>query len=346
MSFFMEETKGRKWMSINMNLFLQNVHAALANQQSKHAMFLVDYAMKLAQSEECLPSLSPLDVSIGLHPGRVRGVNEDCAFAINGLLPGAQRFGLYMVCDGMGGHVRGLEAANLAVETIVEYVLPFIGEHTTYCQWERLLVEGIQQANRAIYLRNQSLEQQSVVKKVPVSTSQIHHMGTTITAVLLFDETAYVANVGDSRTYLYNHSLRRITRDHSLVAQYLADGILEEEEIYLHPQRNQITRALGIKDTVGVDTFVVPLHGNEILLLCTDGLWEMTRDRKIEDVLASPCASASSMVNRLVQMANDGGGTDNIGCIVIQLQRRTDLSAMETMCLEPVAALNRLVSLS
>jgi PPM family protein phosphatase len=330
-------------MSVDMSLFLQNVQVALANQQYQHATFLLDYAIAQASKEERSPVCSSLDVSIGLHRGRVREANEDCLFAMSGIFPQANRSGLYVVCDGMGGHVRGQEAACLAIQTIVEYILPQVLDTLPPAQWERLLADAIQQANRAIYVRNQSLELQSIAHGVPVTTSQIHHMGTTVTAVLLCDQTAHVANVGDSRTYLYDQSLSKITTDYSLVAQLLADGLLEEEETYVHPQRNQITRALGAEPSVQVDTFRVPLHRHEILLLCSDGLWEMTRDRTIEKILASPWANASSLTSQLVQLANNSGGADNIGCIVIQPQKHTDISGMETALLDPVGALTRWV---
>ncbi|MBA2679431.1 MAG: serine/threonine-protein phosphatase [Ktedonobacteraceae bacterium] len=330
-------------MSVDMSLFLQNVHVALANQQYQHATFLLDYAITLAEKEEKSPACSSLDVSMGLHRGRVREANEDCLFAISGIFPEVHRSGLYVVCDGMGGHVRGQEAAHLAIQTIVEALLPQVVANPPHAQWEHLLADALQQANRAILLRNQSLELQSIANGVPVTMSQFCHMGTTVTAVLLCDHTAYVANVGDSRTYLYDQSLHKITTDHSLVAQLLADGLLEEEEIYVHPLRNQITRALGSAPSVQIDTFVVPLHGHEILLLCSDGLWEMTRDRTMEVILASSWANAAAMAHRLVQIANENGGADNIGCIVIQLQRQTDTSSLETMLIDPIAALNRLV---
>jgi PPM family protein phosphatase len=325
-------------MTIDRSLLLQNIHAALANQQYQQATFLLEYVMTLTEDAVSPPASSPFDVSIGLHRGQVRDVNEDCLLAMNGVLPEAHRFGLYVVCDGMGGHASGQEAAHLAIQTIVDVLLPQLLENTPSSPWEHLIVESIQQANRAISLRNQFMDQQSGVS---VNTSHISHMGTTITAALLLDAVAYVANVGDSRTYLYDQALSKITKDHSLVAQLFEGGYLQEEEIYVHPQRNQITRALGIEDAVQVDTFCVPLQGHEILLLCSDGLWEMTRDREIEKILASPWANASSMRDQLVQLANDGGGKDNIGCIVIQQHTRTDIGAMATIMLDPAGVLSK-----
>lgn len=337
---------GISGMSVDMSLFLQNVYAAFVNQQYQHAQFLLEYAMKLSDTS-ALASLLDADVSIGLHRGCVREANEDCVLAVHGTTPLSHSFGLFVVCDGMGGHTHGQEAAHLAIRTLLEYMLPLFMRNTVLSDRERFFVDGIQQANRAIYVQNQLLEQQLVACGVPIDTAQIRRMGTTITAVLLFDGVAYVANVGDSRTYLYDRSdrsLKKVTKDHSLVAQFLADGLLQEEEIYTHPQRNQITRALGTEPFVTVDTFVVPLRGDEILLLCSDGVWEMLRDRAIEKVLASPWAHASSMTDQLVRLANDGGGADNIGCIVIQFPKRPDISTMKTALLDPVEVLTRLTS--
>ncbi|GCE15065.1 PP2C family protein-serine/threonine phosphatase [Tengunoibacter tsumagoiensis] len=329
-------------MPIDITLFLQNIQAALINRQYHYAQFLVDYTINVVQDDARLETqFSPFDVSIGLHPGRVRQENEDCILAVQGMRTTQEEFGLFVVCDGMGGHDRGQEAAHLAVQTILETVLPVIGK-TNLPLSERILVDGIQAANRAIYVRNQGVHQEQVAAGSSPTLSRLHHMGTTVTAVLLFRNIAYIANVGDSRTYLYNQSLKKITKDHSLVAQLLADGYLqEEEEMYTHPSRHQISRALGVKPSVEVDTFMVPLLGDEILLLCSDGLWEMTRDQKIEAILASSWANASLMSNRLVQIAHEGGGKDNIGCIVVQLQRRADISSEETVLFGPVVALKK-----
>jgi protein phosphatase len=147
-------------------------------------------------------------------------------------------------------------------------------------------------------------------------------MGTTITAALLIRGGAFIANVGDSRNYLYTpYGLRRITHDHSLVAHYLSEGLIQEEEMYTHPERHKITRALGTIQSLEVDTFVVPFLPEGVLLLCSDGLWSMTRDTTIETLLASlwEHTSAAAMADHLVELALDGGGADNIACLVVRL---------------------------
>jgi serine/threonine protein phosphatase PrpC len=329
-------------MPVDIGLLLQNVQVALLNQQYQHAHFLLDYAIKLSRNCSDSPSLSPHDVGIGLHRGNVRQDNEDCVLALQGTLSRTQEdFGLFIVCDGMGGHAYGQEAAHLALRTILEYLFPFFINHNVLSNWKLILANSIRQANHVIYAQNQLIQHLSAIQEVPVrdrTTSQMSMMGTTITAVLLLGTAAYIANVGDSRTYLYSMEggLRRLTKDHSVVAELLANGALTEEEIYTHRQRNQITRALGTGTSVEVDMFVAPLQQDAILLLCSDGLWEMTRDYKIENILSSPGANAASMANQLVQLANSGGGRDNIGGIVIQMQQVTESHKVVTDVLNPI----------
>jgi serine/threonine protein phosphatase PrpC len=146
-------------------------------------------------------------------------------------------------------------------------------------------------------------------------------MGTTMTAVLLSETTAYVAHIGDSRLYLYHEpaGLVQITRDHSVVAMLVAEGAIAPDDIYTHPRRNQIYRSLGDEASVEVDTSVVPLAAGDTMLLCSDGLWEMVRDRQIAAILATSLSSPSQTARTLIQAALNGGGEDNISAIVAQV---------------------------
>jgi serine/threonine protein phosphatase PrpC len=148
-------------------------------------------------------------------------------------------------------------------------------------------------------------------------------MGMTMTATLVVDTTAYVAHVGDSRFYLYREpaGLLQIMQDHSLVAALAAAGVIQPEDIYTHPRRNLIYRCLGEKATVEVDTCAVPLAAGDILLLCSDGLWEMVRDRQIADVLTSPMPNPSRTAHALIQAALEGGGVDNVSAIVAKVSK-------------------------
>ncbi|MBV9691919.1 MAG: protein phosphatase 2C domain-containing protein [Ktedonobacteraceae bacterium] len=241
--------------------------------------------------------------------------NEDSLFAAQGVRAtgySLQQVGLFVVADGMGGHANGQDASRLAIQTFINSVLPKMAKNGEISPDEAtlLLVEGVQQANVAVYTHN------------------VQHgadMGTTMTAVLILDSTAYVANVGDSRTYLYSesepegHRLAKITQDHSVVASLVDAGIIQPDDIYTHPKRNQIYRSLGEKQVVEVDSFVEHLQLGNKLLLCSDGLWDMVRDPQIENVLHINSLDPAMTGAALVQSALDGGGEDNVSVIVVQM---------------------------
>ncbi len=127
--------------------------------------------------------------------------------------------------------------------------------------------------------------------------------------------------MGDSRTYLYRsgEGLRQITRDHSLVARLVATGIITAEEVYTHPDRNKVYRALGEKDEVQVDWFTEPVQPGDLLLLCSDGLWELVRDHEIEKILQRCLNDAPQAADALVKAALHRGGTDNVSVIVARI---------------------------
>jgi serine/threonine protein phosphatase PrpC len=208
----------------------------------------------------------------------------------------------------MGGHADGQEASRLAIHCMLQSVLPTIMDSSLSNGTELIetLTDGVQWANQAVYQRNQEYNVD---------------MGTTLTSALVLDTTAYIVNVGDSRTYLYRpgQGLMQITRDHSVVARLVETGEITPEEVYTHPQRNQVYRGLGNQDKVEVDWFTVPLQAGDYLVLCSDGLWEMVRDPAIERLLKSCGDNLSQASNALVGAALQGGGVDNISVIVVHV---------------------------
>jgi len=255
-----------------------------------------------------------LAVGIGLDPGIVRkdSPNQDNLFAIQGMHmcdSGPEPAGLFVVADGMGGHANGQEASHIAIQTISDVVIPPLMRNGSDGDTFRdLLKDGTHRANLAIYQRNRKLED-------PVAGM----MGTTVTAALVVGTTAHVVNVGDSRTYLYRpgEGLKRVTRDHSQVALLVESGKITDDEVYTHPSRNLIYRCLGEHASLDIDAFTVSLQAGDILMLCSDGLWEMVRDADITGILASSAPHASQISTMLVQAALSRGGADNISVVVV-----------------------------
>jgi serine/threonine protein phosphatase PrpC len=269
----------------------------------------MDKVFEVQQCQEHFPGLLAGWLS---DPGikRRNRPNEDSLFVAKGTRlhhAQSQSVGLFIVADGMGGHVYGQEASRMAIQIMIDVVLPklFVNNELNDASFGKLLIDGVQAANRFMYQRNQA---------------QCTEMGTTITAVLIIDSTAFVVNVGDSRTYLYREAegLRKVTHDHSLVAYLVESGILKPEDIYIHPQRNQIYRNLGTKPVIVVDAFTEQLSPGDTLLLCSDGLWEVVRDPHIQQVLQH-AAAPSQKSHMLFKTAMEGGGPDNISVIVVNI---------------------------
>jgi serine/threonine protein phosphatase PrpC len=223
----------------------------------------------------------------------------------------------------MGGHANGQDASRLAIQTIIDYILPKVSASNNMddAAFLKLLADGVQCANEAVHHRN--MEEHA-------------DMGTTMTAAMVVGSTAYIANVGDSRTYLYREpeGLQKITRDHSVVASLVDAGIIQPDDVYTHPKRNQIYRSLGEKPVVEVDSFEVPLHAGDKLLLCSDGLWDMVRDPQIQRLMSNPAPDPNMTGNALIQAALDSGGEDNVSVIVVSItetSNRTGITGIQLL---------------
>jgi Serine/threonine protein phosphatase len=239
--------------------------------------------------------------------------NEDMLAIVPGCMPLATpeatygSFVLLVIADGMGGVGHGREASRLATRTLVEYV-----SDALHCQWRSadallpLLSDGMLYANETLYLHCQ---QQGCA------------MGTTMTAALVVGQNAYIAHVGDSRLYRYRASsgLTQVTHDHSAVAALLDEGLITPSEVHTHPLRHHIFRSLGIEATVEVATTTLQLEPDDMLLLCTDGLWNMVNDSQISTILAADM-DLPEIAPVLIQAALAGGGADNVSAIVARLQ--------------------------
>ncbi len=226
--------------------------------------------------------------------GLVRKLNEDSICIIPELA-------FFAVADGMGGHKSGEVASNMALESMAKKLKSSNKSNLT----DRLL-EGVRQANRDIY---NSSRQKGIN----------HGMGTTLTAVIIKEKGLILAHVGDSRAYLIREgNISPLTEDHSLVQEMLRHGGITKEQAKDHPHRNVLTRALGIAPSVDVDLKRFELFSGDIVVLCTDGLYNLVSDRTIKELVLS-ASKPEQAVKNLVDEAIKAGGTDNISVIVVEI---------------------------
>ena len=207
---------------------------------------------------------------------------------------------LAIVADGMGGHEGGQEASRLAVDCIQKIYSTESGDPQT------LLSSGFAAAHHCI-------------QEYATAHPNLHGMGTTATAAVVFPSQLYFAHVGDSRLYLVRDgSISRLTHDHSYVGRLVENGVLSSEEAEGHPQRHILTAALGSGPDVVPDMSSNPvlLSPGDVIVLCTDGLWGVVDDHEIQRIVSS--ASLSEACKKLIAMARSKGGPDNI---TVQLLR-------------------------
>lgn len=254
--------------------------------------------------------LMKIRYACGTHVGMRRAHNED-----NFLLLAEEN--LYLIADGMGGHACGEVASEKAVETLAEFFLdtardkegtwPFKENHDLNDD-ENRLVTGIKLANKRIHDMAKSQE-------------SYNGMGTTIVSLLLTARGAYTAHVGDSRCYMVRRGqLQQLTRDHSLLNDYLKLHTLNVHEIENFPHKNVIVRALGMKETVQVDIQKINVLPDDLFLLCSDGLSSMLEESAILDIILQAGNDLEKCCQNLIQQANDNGGQDNITVILVSLQ--------------------------
>ncbi|MDD2494673.1 MAG: Stp1/IreP family PP2C-type Ser/Thr phosphatase [Tissierellia bacterium] len=244
-----------------------------------------------------------MKVYFDTHKGMVRDNNED-----NFIVVEKQRYNLYAVADGMGGHNAGEIASDIAINVLKEY---FDCESDEF-KVPKFINESINAANKII--RDES------------DKNEVYHgMGTTMTMAVIdsLENIAYIGNVGDSRVYLIrNNEIEQITEDHTYVHELLKQGKITFEEAKNHPKRNVITRAIGSEDLVQIDIFEIELLPDDILLLCSDGLIAHLSDNEILETIKTYGCSES--VDRLIKLSNDYGGIDNITIIIIHNNLRGD----------------------
>ena len=229
--------------------------------------------------------------------GRKREVNQDYVFVSDqpvGNIPN-----LLIVADGMGGHNAGDYASKFVVQVLKKEL-----EKSREDGPRAMLKKAIASANHQLIAESKT-------------DAKLEGMGTTLVAATVIEHTLYFANVGDSRLYLLNDEIRQLSKDHSLVQEMVRLGGLNAEEAKHHPDKNIITRAIGVKEDIEIDFFEYRLKKGDIILMCTDGLSNMVEDEEIFQIVRSS-RDVVEAVEQLIERANSNGGKDNIGVIVAE----------------------------
>ncbi|MBP7126710.1 serine/threonine-protein phosphatase [Myxococcota bacterium] len=244
--------------------------------------------------------------------GRVRNRNEDAYLVM-------PESGLYLVADGMGGHRRGDVAAGLCTDAVRDWfsrkvgprsrdlvagALTALGARTR--PGERELLAALEYANRMIF-------------EMSASSMNFRGMGTTVVGALFEGDTLFVVYSGDSRIYrLRKGRLEVLSRDHSLLNEYLRLKMIEPGDARSFPHRNVIMKALGLKEKAEVDFFRRKVQPGDLYLLCSDGLNDMLEDSLIRGILNDPDLDLEQRADRLVQRALEAGGVDNVTVLLVQ----------------------------
>ena len=232
------------------------------------------------------------------HIGRRRDMNQDYMYTSTtpvGSLPN-----LFVVADGMGGHNAGEYASRFTVDKVVE-VISQNGQQEPVAAMKEALTEA----------NSQLLEEAG-------TDPSKSGMGTTVVTATVIGDLLHVANIGDSRLYVIDHeAIRQITRDHSLVEEMVRLGEMDKAAAKVHPDKNIITRAIGVTRELAVDFFEVKLRPEDMILLCSDGLTNMVEDEEIKEIVLEQ-KNIVEKAEKLINTANENGGKDNITVILIE----------------------------
>lgn len=232
--------------------------------------------------------------------GSVRKINQDYVYTTQEKIGNLTN--LFIVADGMGGHAAGDYASRTAVNMMVSYI-----ENSFEKNSIKLLTKAVETANEEVFTE-------------ALFNRRLEGMGTTVVAVTFVGRYLQAINVGDSRLYVVSgNTIRQISVDHSLVEEMIRKGGIAREQARNHPDKNIITRAVGVKKTVEPDTYTEELKSGDYVLLCSDGLTNMVTDDEIKDIIVQS-DDVSEAVKQLVEKANENGGRDNISAIIIRYE--------------------------
>lgn len=229
--------------------------------------------------------------------GRVRKENQDAFW----FCKSDDDIGYAVVCDGMGGARGGQQASTLCIEEIKKYIE------------SKKKIPHIEEAIKTMVKLSNDL-----VFNSSMGNEELYGMGTTLVFAAILGNKAYIANVGDSRAYhITNGSISQITKDHSAVQELVDSGHITERQAKIHPNKNIITRAIGIEPEIEFDLFTQELQKGDVIVLCSDGMSNNVDENEIQ--FEASGGDFENLAQRLIDLANSRGGTDNITVVAIQL---------------------------
>lgn len=240
--------------------------------------------------------------------GKVREHNEDTIGVDNDI-------GLLVLADGMGGYNAGEVASGIAVKTIMSLV------KEAYERQNLLVADSETGLSRpSIVLRDAITRANKIIYQTAKTQAQCEGMGTTVVACLFNNNRISVAHVGDSRLYrLRGNRYEQLTLDHSLLQELIDRGFYTQAEAQRAANKNYVTRALGVENTVDVEIHEYPVNKGDYYLLCSDGLSDMVEDEDIHLTISTFGANLETIAKQLIQLSNDNGGRDNISIVLAQV---------------------------
>lgn len=232
--------------------------------------------------------------------GKARDMNQDYYY----ISPKESLINLYILADGMGGYTGGEIASKLATISVKNYIESNFEKTLTEKEdIVKLIKNSMEYANMVVYEKSKE-------------NKELEGMGTTLEVCLIYNNIVYIGHIGDSRIYIQSkEKLKKLTIDHSYVEKLVKDGTITKEEAINHPKKNMLTKALGCMSFVEVDVTNEELNKDDIILICSDGLTNMVEEETINNVIKEDYKSAPL---KLIELANNNGGYDNITALVIK----------------------------
>ncbi|WP_099188046.1 Stp1/IreP family PP2C-type Ser/Thr phosphatase [Tepidibacter mesophilus] len=239
--------------------------------------------------------------------GNKRKQNEDfCGYEI--IEHDGQKIGVFAIADGMGGHKKGEVASKLAVENILYFMKKNLinVNFDNYIEVKYILRQAYKYVNAIVY-------------KTSLYEEEFKGMGTTLTTAIIYKKDLYIANIGDSRCYLFtNGDIKKVTKDNSLVQELIDEGAITETEALAHPQRNVITRAIGTDEFIKIDFYKEILEKDNKIILATDGLTSSVTIEDMNNILINN-NDLEECCSKMIDMAKQNGSKDNISVICITI---------------------------